>query len=182
MNLIKDILNDSILFDTNIISDIIYTKDNPTTIESIDIKKIDSRVVKLSNKQVFNLKKFNCHKDEVKDLLFSELLSIVKSTQESISINFHPKGIFRFFKKRNQNELINNISNYSWILANNNILNLIPKTLQTLKDDTLENEVYVGSTESIGVIINQNYKIKDDNTIEFELLIYNKNTKKIILE
>jgi hypothetical protein len=45
----------------------------------------------------------------------------------------------------------------------------------------LEHEIFIGGFDSLGVIVNNNYKIESDN-IEFELLIYNKNVRRLLLQ
>lgn len=179
MKSINEILSKSILFDSNIISDIVYSNNNPAVIESVDIKKVDSKVVKIVSNQTFNLKKFKSNIEDINNLMFSEVLNVIKSTQLVSPIDFYPKGIFKKLKKNKVSNLLEVIKNKSWALTPPDIINNNEISIFTDKD--LKNEIYVGDNNSLGVIINENFNLKSD-IVEFELLIYNKATKKIILE
>lgn len=180
MDSIKNFIKDCLIFNPLFTSEIFYTDTNPTIIESIDVKKIDSKIMRLKDVKTFELKKFKCKIDEIKTTIDKELFDVIKSSQQTISVEYYPKGLFKMFKKEDSHNLLLKCQNYNWSVCSSNISKKL-NDLETFIDNSLTNELFVGTTDSLNIILRNQFLIIGD-IIEFELLIYNKNIRKIILE
>lgn len=183
MDSIKDLLKDCLIFNSNFLTSIIYTDINPVIIESLDVKKVNSQIMRIKNVETFNLKKFSCTIDKIKEVVDKEFLDVIKSSNQTVSIDYYQKGIFKLFKKNKTNNLLSKCLDCSWSLSSEAVSkNLITlKDIKVLSDNNLTNKVFLGNNESIMIILNNKFLIEQD-TVHFELLIYNKNIRKIILE
>ena len=52
---INDILSTSVISHKNLISEILLVDSNPAKVESVEVKKIDSKVVTIKNSNEYNL-------------------------------------------------------------------------------------------------------------------------------
>jgi hypothetical protein len=183
MDSINKFLKETFIFNHNIFSEIIYTDKNPAVIESLDIKKIDSNVIRIKNQQHYNLNRFTCNHNEIDSKIKHEMISVIKSSTQTCIIDFYAKGFFKLFKKNKIENILLKIKETNWICCNSNLKNIFSKieNLVIFEDNSLEHEIFIGGFDSLGVIVNNNYKIESDN-IEFELLIYNKNVRRLLLQ
>lgn len=168
---------------SEICSSVIYCETNPAIITNTDIKKVDSKIVKTSVKKEFQLNKYNCKIQDIETLLHQELINAIKSTQYVTPLDWKRKK-FYFFNSFNLTGLLKNIENSQLILTSCKIKDRIynkTKNKKIIIDNSIVNEVFCLNVDSIELIINKNFTTAD-NQIQFELLIYNKNTKKILLE
>lgn len=180
---ISELLSNSIIFREKFVNGIVFTKQNPAIVETLEIKKLNLKVIKKKDIQTFYLKKFSCKISEVDKIINQEFIDVINSIQTSSLVDFYPKGMLSLFKKNKKSNLLNKIQHHDWILCSKNIKKNIPSdmNLTIFEDQSLTNEVYTGKFDSLLIIINTEYSINNDN-IQFELLIYNKNVTRLILE
>jgi hypothetical protein len=74
-------------------------------------------------------------------------------------------------------------STSSWIITSQQVVNKLPliKGIYTIIDNSIENEIYTGEVDSFGIIINKNIT-QSSTDFQFQLLIYNRNIRRIVIE
>ena len=170
-------------FNQKYFSTVIVCHENPVIVTSLDVKKINSKVVRTSFTQEFNLKKIRCKIEDIQEILQTEVTNIILSSPITTSINWFCKKwlLFNFYDTKS---VLDRLNNSHLILTSDFIykkLRKIKSPIDIRPVSNLENEIFSLESDSIGVIINKNFQIIE-NDIEFEILIYNKNVKRLILE
>jgi len=170
-------------FYQNYFSTIIYSDSNKSLVKNIDVKKINSKIVRTETISEFNLVKHTCKINDIDKYLVEYLKEVIKTTQQTVSLDWKTKKFF-IFNSHNTSDLVSKIENSKLILTSSKIYKKISKKIKDKKiiiDDKISDEIFLAESDSLGVIINKNFTTIGDKS-EFDLLIYNKNTKKILLE
>lgn len=160
---IRDILSNCIISNKNLIGETLFVDTNPALVESIEVKKIDSKVV--TNKFTNNYKLNSSTIEVVFENNFSLIQPVsslfdkefIKSIENSITqeLAFYKKGIYRFISKPNAQTILDNVEGYNWILTSNKIFNYISKNrkFELLSDDKVRSIKLRGRIENLNIFV-----------------------------
>jgi hypothetical protein len=174
INLIDDVLLNSIISNKQLIGEILFVNENPAKIEMVKVMKVNSVVSKVKEQITYNLKNHttsfdlifdNPTKESIINLLINKFnifyLSSLSADGNEETIPYYIKGIKRLFKKKDVNILIENIGSYcSWIITSDKIIKELSKSKEFIKVNDDSNPKLVGTIKNINVFsINE---IEDD--------------------
>lgn len=202
------IIRSSIVSNSDIILNTLFVDSNPVSIESVDVIKVDSKIKKVKTHKVYELDKrsvLDCSdiNQQICDLLNSEFINKVKSTNNHESVRYFNRGFLKNFTKKDPQIIINSINNCSWIITSDKICdelkkldnyNLINSNISGItksgninniniytSDKIDENDIFIGNSDSVDIIINKNIK-SDGKLISIEFLFCVNGIRKIRLE
>jgi len=136
VDLINDVLTNTIVSQSNIVGETLFVDSNPATIEMTTIKKVNSDVTKVTETKEYKLshKGFLIHdtdKDEICKKISTSIDDVFIDTIDSSSVeeNFKlRKGLLSFLKRKNPQDILNLISDKSdWIITSHKILSQLSK-------------------------------------------------------
>ena len=162
INLINDVLLNSVISNKQLIDEILFVNENPVKIEITKVMKVNSVISKVKEETTYKLQHFttlieNPTKESIIDLMISKInnfyLSSLCDQGNKEHITYYIKGIKRFFKKRDTNILIDNIGEYcNWIITSDNIIKELSKSKNFIKiKDSESNPKLVGVIKNINV-------------------------------
>lgn len=162
INLINDVLLNSVISNKQLIDEILFVNENPVKIEITKVMKVNSVISKVKEETTYKLQHFttlieNPTKESIIDLMISKInnfyLSSLCEQGNKEHITYYIKGIKRFFKKRDTNILIDNIGEYcNWIITSDNIIKELSKSKNFIKiKDSESNPKLVGVIKNINV-------------------------------
>ena len=162
INLINDVLLNSVISNKQLIDEILFVNENPVKIEITKVMKVNSVISKVKEETTYKLQHFttlieNPTKESIIDLMISKInnfyLSSLCEQGNKEHITYYIKGIKRFFKKRDTNILIDNIGEYcNWIITSDNIIKELSKSKKFIKiKDSESNPKLVGVIKNINV-------------------------------
>ena len=202
------IIRSSIVSNSDIILNTLFVDSNPVSIESVDVIKVDSKIKKVKTHKVYELDKrsvLDCSdiNQQICDLLNSEFINKVKSINNNESIRYFNRGFLKNFTKKDPQIIINSINNCTWIITSDKICyelskldnyNLINRNISGVtksgninniniytSDKIDENDIFIGNSDSVDIIINKNIK-SDGKLISIEFLFCANGIRKIRLE
>ena len=201
------IIRTSIVSNSDIILNTLFVDSNPVSIESVDVIKVDSKIKKVKTHKVYELDTrsvLDCSdiNQQICDLLNSEFINKVKSTNHE-SVRYFNRGFIKNFTKKDPQIIINSINNCTWIITSDKICNelskldnynLINRNISGItksgninnisiytSDKIDENDIFIGNSDSVDIIINKNIK-SDGKLIFIEFLFCVNGIRKIKLE
>lgn len=152
--LVSDVIDSSVLSNTDLISDIHYTHTNPANIESIDVIKVNSIITKVREKKVYNLKphriivkqtddnnivisdeveietimsnKKVC--DEISETINTLFIESLNDNCNVENVQYFDKGLFKIFSKKDPNKILNKITDCNWIITSSKMIDEISKS------------------------------------------------------
>jgi hypothetical protein len=162
INLINDVLLNSVVSNKQLINEILFVNENPAKIEMIKVMKVDSVVSKVKEETTYKLEHFtasieNPTKEGIINLFINKFnnfyLSSLSNQGNEENIPYYIKGIKRFFKKRDTNILIDNIGEYcDWVITSGDIVRELSKSKDFVKvEDDTSNPKLVGMIKKINV-------------------------------
>jgi hypothetical protein len=174
INLINDVLLNSVVSNKQLINEILFVNENPAKIEMIKVMKVDSVVSKVKEETTYKLEHHttsieNPTKEGIIKLFINKFnnfyLSSLCSQGNEETITYYIKGIKRFFKKRDINILIDNIGEYcDWVITSEDIIKELSKSKDFIKiDDDYSDPKLVGKLKNINIF--------SSNEIEKKLIL-----------
>jgi hypothetical protein len=162
INLINDVLLNSVVSNKQLINEILFVNENPVKIEMIKVMKVDSVVSKVKEETTYKLEHFttsieNPTKEGIINLFINKFnnfyLSSLSNQGNEETIPYYIKGIKRFFKKRDTNILIDNIGEYcDWVITSGDIVRELSKSKDFVKvEDDTSNPKLVGIIKNVNV-------------------------------
>jgi hypothetical protein len=162
INLINDVLLNSVVSNKQLINEILFVNENPAKIEMIKVMKVDSVVSKVKEETTYKLEHFttsieNPTKEGIINLFINKFnnfyLSSLSNQGNEENIPYYIKGIKRFFKKRDTNILIDNIGEYcDWVITSGDIVRELSKSKDFVKvEDDTSNPKLVGIIKNVNV-------------------------------
>jgi hypothetical protein len=162
INLINDVLLNSVVSNKQLINEILFVNENPAKIEMIKVMKVDSVVSKVKEETTYKLEHFttsieNPTKEGIINLFINKFnnfyLSSLSNQGNEETIPYYIKGIKRFFKKRDTNILIDNIGEYcDWVITSGDIVRELSKSKDFVKvEDDTSNPKLVGIIKNVNV-------------------------------
>lgn len=143
INLINDVLLNSVISNKQLIDEILFVNENPVKIEMTKVMKVNSVISKVKEEVTYNLEHFttsieNPTKESIINLMISKInnfyLSSLCDQGNKETVTYYIKGIKRFFKKRDTNILIENIGEYcNWVITSNKIVKELSKSKDFIK-------------------------------------------------
>jgi hypothetical protein len=137
LDLINDILRDSIVSQKDVIYETLFVDTNPAQVDIVKVMKVNSVVTRVSesNNYILNTQKFTFNKFDKEQIVNEIGLSLdnffIKSLEESSeeeTLKYYKKGILNIFKRNKPEEIINQISEYcNWIITSNKVINQLSK-------------------------------------------------------
>jgi hypothetical protein len=183
INLINDVLLNSVVSNKQLINEILFVNENPAKIEMIKVMKVDSVVSKVKEETTYKLEHFtasieNPTKEGIINLFINKFnnfyLSSLSNQGNEETIPYYIKGIKRFFKKRDTNILIDNIGDYcDWVITSEDIVKELSKSKYFVKvEDDTSNPKLVGKIISVnnGFCL-KNINIFSTNEIDKNLIL-----------
>lgn len=131
VDLINDVLTNTVVSQSNIVGETLFVDSNPATIEITTVKKVNSNITSITETKEYKLshKGFLIHdndKDEICKKISTSIDDVFIDTIDSLSVeeNFKIKGgLFSFLKRRKPQDILNLISDKSdWIITSHKIL------------------------------------------------------------
>jgi hypothetical protein len=181
INLIDDVLLNSIISNKQLIDEILFVNENPAKIEMIKVMKVNSVVSKVKEQITYNLENYktsveNPTKESLINLLINKFnsfyLSSLSTDGNEEIIEYYIKGIKSIFKKSDVNILIENIGSYcSWVITSDKIIKELSKSKDFIKVSDDSNPKLVGTIKNINIF--------STNEIESNLILtgnYNSTT------
>lgn len=181
INLIDDVLLNSIISNKQLIDEILFVNENPAKIEMIKVMKVNSVVSKVKEQITYNLENYktsveNPTKESLINLLINKFnsfyLSSLSTDGNEEIIEYYIKGIKSIFKKSDVNILIENIGSYcSWVITSDKIIKELSKSKDFIKVSDDSNPKLVGTIKNINIL--------STNEIESNLILtgnYNSTT------
>lgn len=203
------IVRSSIISNSDIILNTFFVDSNPVSIESVEVVKVDSKIKKVKTNKTYELDKRSFGLDgldinqQICDILNSEFINKVSSINNHESIKYFNRGFLKNFTKKDPQIIINGINNCSWIITSDKICdelkkldnyNLINSNISGItksgninniniytSDKIDENDIFIGNSDSVDIIINKNIK-SDGKLISIEFLFCENGIRKIRLE
>ena len=137
LDLINDILRDSIVSQKGLISETLFVDTNPAQVDIVKVMKVNSVLTKVtdSNNYKLNIQTHIFNKFDKEDIINDIGLSLdnlfIKSINESSEeeiLKYYKKGLFNLFKRNNPEEIVNQIGEYcNWIITSNKVINQLSK-------------------------------------------------------
>lgn len=175
------------LFGEGLFSNIYFVDANPAIIKTTEIKKVDSEIQKIENTVTFNM---DSHQIGTAGLISLNIRSHIKRSffdlleknSDKKEIKYFDRGFIKnLFYPKKPVEILDLIKNQDWIITSDRIIaelsqagkieymlcyadiRLVGKIENTLiyKSNHLDNEIYIGSFQSITPVFNRN--IIEDN-------------------
>lgn len=163
LDLINDILRNSIVSQKDLISETLFVDTNPAQVNIVKIMKVNSVVTKFteSNNYILNSKKFTFNKfdkDEIINQIGLSLDSLfIKSLDESSEeeiLKYYKKGLLNIFKRNKPQEILNQISEYcDWIISSDKIINQLSRldSFEAIYNDNISTVELRGRINNIKV-------------------------------
>lgn len=188
--LVKDVIDKSVLSKSDLISDVYYTHKNPANIEFVEVIKVNSHITKVRNSKIYELKphriivKQSCESNIViSDELGIETVMSNKKVCDEISENinisfiesldnnctvdtmkyFNRGFISNLFSRRDPEQIISRLVNCNWVIISNKIFYELSKS-DKLKTSTISEKFkglsLCGRIEHISIYVSD--QIKDN--------------------
>lgn len=169
VNLINDVLTNTIVSQSTIVGETLFVDSNPATIEVTTVKKVNSNITTVTETKEYKLshKGFLIHnndKDEICKKISTSINDVFIDTIDSASVeeNFKLKtGVLSFLKRIKPQDILNLISDKSdWIITSHKILSHLSKLSEFIPinselDSTIELSGRIGK---INVFTNADIK------------------------
>jgi len=145
---INDILSTSVISHKNLIGETLFVNSNPAKIESVEVKKVDSKIVTIKNSNEYNLesKSFTIKNLSMSVIACSLSLlldnAFIDSFKNNFSLDetqFYKKGLLKLFSKPNSQIIINEAEFCDWIIVSPKIFKHLSrhKNFQELSDEKI---------------------------------------------
>ena len=168
---INDILSTSVISHKNLISEILLVDSNPAKVESVEVKKIDSKVVTIKNSNEYNLEsKSFIVKNLSKSVLACSLSllldnAFIDSFKNKFTLDealFYKKGLLKLFSRPNPQVIINKSDLCDWLIVSPKVLKHLSrhKNFQELSDDKITSIKLKGQINQLSIFV-CNYVEKD---------------------
>jgi len=146
LDFINDILPQSIISRSEIISNTIFVDANPIQLEFTTIKKVNGEVEKTTETLNYQLHKASIKTKILTDygLIYSVSIFLDKQFIKSFEnnfcldeVNFYSPFLLRLFKKPNIKGLVDELVGYDWVITTNKVLRSLRKFrgFQEMSDD-----------------------------------------------
>lgn len=232
----NEIISTSFLSNPDLASDVYYVFSNPAKIESVEIIKVNSIVNRVINHKEYKLNKHRIivKQNQNSNLVISDEMSgksIERNTNisqklsenldaclikvidrpDSHKIKYFQKPLWKIFSKPNPKSLLENFSDYRWIITTKVVADELSKLAEFNKIDDSKNinhfgqignlsvfttnleegVVYAGKSDSIMSIVNKDIKIQEFDAGNFyekgfkivvEYLIVNRGVDKFLIK
>jgi len=153
--LVKDVIDSSVLSCSDLIGDVYYTHANPANIESVEIIKIDKHIRKVRNHKSYELKphriivKQSCDSnivisdelgmetvmsnkkvcDEISENINTSFIESLNNNCVVDTIKYFDRGfISNLFSKRDPEQIISKLVNCNWVIISNKIFDELSKS------------------------------------------------------
>ena len=185
--LVNDVIESSVLSNSNIIGDVYYTHVNPAKIESVEIIKVNSHITKVRNHKIYDLSEHRiivkqtdnlniiisdelgietimsnkkiC--DEISDTINSSFITSLDDNCEVELIRYFNRGVFaNIFSKRNPDDIVDKIVDCNWVITSDKILGEISKSKKvSLNDHTCKRGlIFYGKIDHVSIYISNEVK------------------------
>lgn len=174
LDLINDILRDSIVSQRDLISETLFVDTNPAQVDMVKIMKVNSVVTKVteSNNYILNTKKFTFDKFDKEEIVNQVGLSLdslfidsLDDSSEQENLKYYKKGLLNLFKRNNPEEIVNQISEYcDWIITSNKVINQLSRldSFDAVYNDNISTVELRGRINNIKIFRSDDI---DENTI-----------------
>lgn len=163
---INDILSTSLISYKNLISETLLVDSNPAKVESIDVKKINSKIVTFKNSNEYNLesKSFTIKNINVSVLSCSLSLLLDKAFIESFSENlsivetkYYRNGLMRLIGKPRIESIIEESQFCDWVIVSPKIFKHLSrhKNFQSLSDDKVSSIKLKGRINQLSIFVTE---------------------------
>jgi len=163
---INDILSTSLISYKNLISETLLVDSNPAKVESIEVKKIDSKIVTVKNSNEYNLKSksFTIKNLSTSVLACSLSLLLDKSFIESFSENFsldetkyYRNGLMRLIGKPRIQSIMDESQFCDWLIVSPKIFKHLSKhkNFQALSDDKVTSIKLKGRINQLSIFVTE---------------------------
>lgn len=163
---INDILSTTLISYKNLISETLLVDSNPAKVESIEVKKIDSKIVTVKNSNEYNLesKSFTIKNLSTSVLTCSLSLLLDKAFIESFSENFsldetkyYRNGLMRLIGKPRIQSIIDESQFCDWLIVSPKIFKHLSrhKNFQALSDDKVTSIKLKGRINQLSIFVTE---------------------------
>lgn len=163
---INDILSTTLISYKNLISETLLVDSNPAKVESIEVKKIDSKIVTVKNSNEYNLesKSFTIKNLSTSVLACSLSLLLDKAFIESFSENFsldetkyYRNGLMRLIGKPRIQSIIDESQFCDWLIVSPKIFKHLSrhKNFQALSDDKVTSIKLKGRINQLSIFVTE---------------------------
>lgn len=196
------IINLSIL--SNLALDILYSDSNPALIESIEILKVNSVIQRVKNHRTYKLESYTANITTIHNTINKEFIKTIDNAMSVEIVKYFERSILKkIFTKRDPNFILGKLTNCNWVITSKKISDELSTLVDFVKSNELDSnffksgiignssiyiskdisddEIFIGNSDSIGVIFKSNIKNFND-LITIDFLIYNNGVRKIILQ
>jgi hypothetical protein len=161
---INDILSTSVISHKNLISETLLVDSNPAKVESIEVKKIDSKIVTIKNSNEYNLesKSFTIKNLSTSVLACSLSLlldnAFINSFKNNFSLDetkFYRKGLMRLFGRPRIQSIIDESEFCDWLIVTPKVFKYLSKhkNFQDLSDDKITSIKLKGRINQLSIFV-----------------------------
>lgn len=161
---INDILSTSVISHQNLIGEILFVNSNPAKVESIEVKKVDSKIVTVKNSNEYNLESKSFTIKNLSPSVIACSLSLlldnafIDSFKEQFlldEIEFYKKGLMKLFTRPKPQLIINEAEFCDWLLTSQKVFKHLSrhKNFQELSDDKVSSIKLKGRINHLNIFV-----------------------------
>ena len=161
---INDILSTSVISHKNLISETLLVDSNPAKVESVEVKKIDSKVVTIKSSNEYNLesKTFTVKNLSTSVIACSVSLlldnAFIDSFKDKFSLDeteFYRKGLMKLFRRPNPQVIVDEAEFSDWLLTTPKVFKHLSrhKNFQELSDDKVSSIKIKGQINHLTIFV-----------------------------
>lgn len=161
---INDILSTSVISHKNLIGETLFVNSNPAKVESVEVKKIDSKVVTIKNSNEYNLESKTFKIKNLSTSVIACSVSIlldnafIDSFKNNFSLDetqFYRKGLMRLFMRPRIQSVIDESEFCDWLIVTPKIFKHLSrhKNFQAISDDKITSIKLKGQINQLSIFV-----------------------------